>query len=1021
MAQFSEVREGLIVMNKWMMLAAAVSIAATGFAGMAYDLTTEGEKSPVGLDVSKPRFSWKMKPEAGKKAQMQTAYRLVLKEAGAGGDTVFDSGKVESDASVLVDPLKTDLKPRTDYVWTVQLWDETGTAGKVSEPAPFDTGYFSQEEWTQDGAMWIDSVWPVRSNEATELWTKVAIANIAEAVEMIGYKDRVDPKDIQDYKDRRKRQLDEEVWPGNLFRKEFDASKVVKARLYICGLGYYRAYLNGERIGDRDLSPSDSNIRVNTYYNIYDVTEQLRDGGNCLGVEVVNGRWRSWPGITTENFHGQPFMIARLEMTDANGQVKTVVSDDSWKTGEHGIIKSSFWIGEVFDANVHPEGWSNVGFDDSAWEPARKAKFRHKLGVLERDPMPAEKNVAYHEPVKVTEPMPKVYVVDFGKQIVGRSKITFRGLKKGQKIAIRYSEVLPGDLTYDVAYTLGYYPSFDNTNQIPGMLQFKRRGSVSMDVRLPSTDSNGKKGWVAGYHIAGGALYTDMFVSAGKPVEVFEPNFTYVGFRYFEILGLEGKPKAGDVLATSIRTDSEVLGTLTTSSEKLNRVLKGTQMSLLMNNHSQYQDNPGGERNAFLCNEGFNVENSTFWVNFHPQLTKVLNNLIHLYEYYDYYPSIHSGMRHMDWFEKRYFHFSSANSYPNLAGGMISFYNDQRLGKEMAMLLKGWITDLCEKGYWFHDLFKGSGAHQSGESLRIFPRERITSDAGNTIGRPYFKAAILMTSGHKSADLLEKLGYEEDANEIRDVLARFNKRLVAKEIVKVKGKEMPLDIFDPETGLWDPKAFTRMGSDNLTVMGRLEPRKPDEELIRTMADEMDELGYITTGMKTSYELLSTVSQGGYVDAAAKVLLREEYPGVLFSIGLTGAGVTEGWTGEHSLTQVEGLCAVGRWFYSDLVGIKPSLAQPAFRRFELKPHMPSQLSSFDFTFDSPRGEIESRWHEKDGQVSWRIVVPPNAVAEVYVPAKEKIPEQEGVRFLRTDADRLVYEVGSGKYTFTFMKR
>ena len=84
-------------------------------------------------------------------------------------------------------------------------------------------------------------------------------------------------------------------------------------------------------------------------------------------------------------------------------------------------------------------------------------------------------------------------------------------------------------------------------------------------------------------------------------------------------------------------------------------------------------------------------------------------------------------------------------------------------------------------------------------------------------------------------------------------------------------------------------------------------------------------------------------------------------------------------------------------------------------------MPSQLSSFDYTFDSPRGDIESHWQEQDGQVSWQIVVPPNAVADVYVPTEEKLPEQEGVKFLRTDADRLVYEVGSGHYTFTFMER
>ena len=82
-------------------------------------------------------------------------------------------------------------------------------------------------------------------------------------------------------------------------------------------------------------------------------------------------------------------------------------------------------------------------------------------------------------------------------------------------------------------------------------------------------------------------------------------------------------------------------------------------------------------------------------------------------------------------------------------------------------------------------------------------------------------------------------------------------------------------------------------------------------------------------------------------------------------------------------------------------------------------MPSQLTSFDFTFDSPRGDIESHWHEKDGQVSWRVIVPPNAVAEVYVPAKEKLEAQPGMKFLRREEGRLVYEIGSGEYTLGFL--
>lgn len=122
--------------------------------------------------------------------------------------------------------------------------------------------------------------------------------------------------------------------------------------------------------------------------------------------------------------------------------------------------------------------------------------------------------------------------------------------------------------------------------------------------------------------------------------------------------------------------------------------------------------------------------------------------------------------------------------------------------------------------------------------------------------------------------------------------------------------------------------------------------------------------------------------------------------------------------QDSYAQIEGMAAMGKWFYRDMVGIKPSIKYPAFKRFSLKPHVPSAVGKFDFTYDSPRGDIGSHWEEKDGNIHWTIVVPPNSAAEVHVPTKEKLSPQAGMRFLRSEGGREVYELLSGKYALYF---
>ena len=996
------------------------------------DLTVELEDNPIGLDTARPRFSWKMKPEDGKRGQMQTAYRLILgtdiEKVRAGEGIVFDSGKVQSDACVLVDILPEDLKETTRYYWTVKVWDEHAQQGAFAPPAQFETGYFSEDFWSKDGAMWIESPLARRNTDEVEHWIRYSVANLLGALgsdskpggQYDRFKHLVTDEEVASYEARMKETMRENIWSGSLLRKEFTAGKIVQARLYISGLGYYRAYLNGRKIGDRVLAPSETDFSANVYYNVYDVTEMIGESGNCIGIELVTGRWWERPGNFHQTYYRRPVVIARLELTDRDGNVQAIVTDRSWQAGEHGILRHNFWIGELFDANCYPDGWNTPGFEAARhWQSAVPAG-REPAGTMMRDPMPAQRIVEYHKPVAVTEPVPGVYVFDFGKFIAGRAKLKLENATKGRKIVLRYSEVKEGDPPHPVPTAMAWYPGFNNDRQLPGMLQFKRRGSVASHYNLWYGGKDGReRGFIGSYQFGGGHLFTDMYVARGQGEEIFEPKFTWVGFRYVEVLGLEDKPSADTLRAFTLRTDPEFVGSMRTDNAKLNRVLAGTQASLLANFHSNFQDNPGEERNSFIINEGFNIDNAALWFNMYPQLNKKVTSLLARKETHGYYPSLSTSMRHMDWFRDRFFHLSSATAYPNIARGLVAYYNDQRQGKEFALMLTDWVKDICERAYWEHDQYKGSGAHQAGTSLGIFPREKRTRDS--VIDRPFFKAAWVMFAGHKTASLLSEMGYADKAAEVNGYLNTFNDRLLNEPELLIHGEKKRVALYDKETGNWDSGAFTRMTVDNLTLLGNLQPRKSDAELVQSIAREMDELGYMTVGVKSVYNLLSTVTQGGYADVAAAVLQRKEYPSMLYSIAHTGGTVAEGWDHQHSYAQIEGLASVGRWFYCDLVGIKPSIASPGFRRFILKPHVPSQVGSFDFTYNSPRGMIESHWNKDGERVAWSITVPPNAIAEVFIPGKEiQGVKKDGIHYIRSENGCQVYELGSGCYTFRFIK-
>ena len=943
----------------------------------AFDLTTELQRQPLGIDCPSPRFSWKLAVIANTqgeplRGQAQTAYRILiasepdkLQESRA---DVWDSGRVASRNSVLVPGISGGLRSNYRYYWTVKIWDQDGNPGSYAPSVWFESGLLHQKDWTEDGAMWIESPLGPLDNSNMQAWLQYAVVPFAHLQARGPNGEVPTAEDLIKSRNKLDKMFAQKIWPATLLRRELKVSANLKsARLYICGLGYHRAYLNGTKIGDRMLPPSDTDFRTQAYYQAYDVTALLRIGQtNCLGVELVNGRWRAWPGLTPETYHDRPVLIARLELTANDGSRTVIASDETWQAGRGGIQRQGFWQGELFDANVFTPGWNKVGFDPAGWVVARNFDASRTIGPLHWDPMPPEQIIEQGPPQRQTEPVPKVFVYDFGKQLAGRARFVFHGLRKSQRVIVRYSTAMAGESS--ATYALPYYPGFDNTNQLPGMLLFKRRDAISYEHGPERFSPDGTVQPLRSQ--PGTVVYTDMFVSAGQPVETWQPDWTYVGFRYLELLGLDQPLPLTNVTGFDLRTTPRIVGELTTDNERLNRVLKGIQNTILQGFHSQLQDNNGSERNPNGVNDALNNLVMAYWFDTYPLWLKTIDNTARLSTRINWPANMIAGMRNNGGDRaKHYVLIVDCFQYGQTPLDMWRFYGDARNIQPMIPWMQSWLSETTDYTVWNH--VTSYGDHIAATALNDLP---MLWGHDKTAPVAFVQAATVHKVGLENIELYQAMGLSDQLSKAQGVLDQFEQKV----------RE---HFYAAATSQWLPEIRTRQQIDAALYAWKMDPAADANRLADQSVIEIQTVtkGHQITGSRLSDPLLHLLSQGGHIDEAVRLLERDEYPSLLNMINETGGNIRESWGTEDSFSQIEGLTGMGNWFYRDLVGIEPDLDAPAFKHFSLRPTIPTSINSIRFSYDSPSGTIESRFEKKGNKADWTLTVPPNANATITFPA------------------------------------
>ena len=355
------------------------------------NIRIEHQREAFGIGTSRPRLSWIVRTEIP--GWHQAAYEIEAYDAN--GQLHGQTGRVESDQSVLVEWPFEPLSSRERVIVRVRVWGRDGYESAWSELVPIEAGLLHSEDWT---ASFVGPDWD---------------------------EDLSQPQ------------------PAPLLRREFNLrSSVRSARLYITALGVYEAYLNGKLIGDHVMAPGWTSYKRRLRYQTFDVTDFLQEGRNALGAMLGDGWFRGRLGFAggRRNIYGDRLaLLAQLEIIYADGTTERIVTDESWRAITGPILASDIYDGETYDARLERGTWSIPNYDESDWTVVRHVDW--VLDALVAPLSPPIRRIELFAPTQVlTSPSGKI-ILDLGQNVVGKLQLHVQG-PAGHTITLRYAEVL---------------------------------------------------------------------------------------------------------------------------------------------------------------------------------------------------------------------------------------------------------------------------------------------------------------------------------------------------------------------------------------------------------------------------------------------------------------------------------------------------------------------------------------------------------------------------------------------------
>eukprot|EP00026_Physarum_polycephalum_P001347 Phypoly_transcript_01348.p1 GENE.Phypoly_transcript_01348~~Phypoly_transcript_01348.p1 ORF type:complete len:1101 (+),score=156.84 Phypoly_transcript_01348:66-3368(+) len=829
-------------MSRWSLLLVLGSIWALALAQVPppYNLQTSYLVEPLGIDVPSPRLSWSLTHPG--KAQAQLAYRVQVFVINQGAQNlVWDTQQVKSTSRHVTYGSIGSAKPlvsASTYQWQVQWWDTNGTASAWSEVATFGTGFFAATDWT---ASWIGG-------------------------------------------------------NGNLLRKDFTATigSSSVARVYVSGIGYYVAYINGERVGDSHLDVGWTDYSKRAYYSVYDVSSLLVNGTNAIGVMQGHG----WYSSTEANEPNGPRSVILQLLVDGTTVVQ---SDNTWTIAQGPIIYDGIYNGETYDARMEQDGWSSGNFTASGWSAVAIEKAPG--GVLSYQAFPPVREIVELLPKKITNPAPGIYVVDFEQNFSGWCKITMKA-PAGANITLRHAEVLLKDGSGQI-YT----------------------------ANLRS------------------AKATDVYIFKGSATpEVYEPHFTYHGFRYVQITSSDPSviPTLDNIVAIHAHSDVGVSGSIsfTASSNILNQIQHNIMWGQASNLMSVPTDcDQRDERKGWMGDAQLSAEEA-----------------LHNY----YMPSFYTNFLRLIQDEQD-------------AAGTLTDTTPFTFGSRPAD--PAWGAAYPSILYWlwkYHDDIEVVAEHY--ESIKLY-FGFLTAQYNKTgLSNFYYNygdwvppLGVNMCSSHLTSSFSYLAGLQQ-VIEMADALGNQDDYKYYTSLLNELNNEFNTAFYN-QTGTYDFGLQTAVA---LPLALGVVPSKVFENVTSNWLNNIVSFHdtHLTTGIIGTKYLMLVLHALGRDDIALQLAENVDYPSwgymvvnptepatTLWELWQTPSGSPDMDSRNHIM-----FGSVGDWFYKALAGIDQPPSQVAgFQNFQIAPSVVGDLLAVNATFLTGSGNVSVAWQKQGGEM------------------------------------------------------
>jgi alpha-L-rhamnosidase len=876
-------------------------------------LRIEHEPDPLGICVASPRLSWTL--PAGSTAQ----YAYQIRSFAAGVNDEWDSGRVDSHESVLVSFQGPPTKSGERIQWQVKTWTDAGES-EWSEPSWWEAGLLDPSDWT---ARWIEPDEP--------------------AVQPPGAR------------------------PAHHLRGAFLLpGGVRKARLHATAHGLYEAFLNGQRVGDQELTPGFTAYRSRLHVQTYDVTEQLSGSGQqelpvVLGAILSDGWFRGRTGAMrmADGFGPRTALLMQLRVEHLDGTVTTVGTDGQWLSTTGEIVAADLMDGQRTDLRRAMPGWSSPGFDTSGWTPAQPADgdLYRNYERLTSSPGPAVRAVETL-PTLVKELPTGAHLVDCGQNINGWLRVALPG--EQAHATIEHGEALDasGDLTTDHLRGVDFFTS---------------------DL-LP-------------------AGQVDTVDTSGHPGEMFEPRHTTHGFRYARIEGLRNVTEA-DVTAVVVHTDLRRTGTFTCSDPRINRLHEIADWSFRGNACDIPTDCPTRERAGWTGDWMLFVPTAAFLYDVAGFSIKWLRDLAA--DQWDngclnnFAPDPGAtGAQGLPQDLLDSFAGSSAwgDACVIVPWELYVAYGDVAVLHEFRPTMVRWVQFAAERARTRrhpsrvarspepapHEQYLWDGGFHWGE----WCEPGAEDDAFRTADQGPVATAYLYRSASLLSRISELTGHADDAERYRElasnVLAAWRTEFLA-----------------PDGTLTGAAPSTQASYTRALAFGLVpdELRPAAVERLVTLVREADT--HIGTGFLATPYLLPVLADHGHLDLAYELLLREGEPSWMTMLERGATTIWEDWHGidadgvPHASLNHYSKGAVIRFLHTHLAGLQPANAATSdtvgYRRFAVKPRPGGGVTSAQADLDTPHGTARVAWRLAGDEAAFEltVTVPAGTEASVEMP-------------------------------------